>query len=87
MENETSIEKPKVRAHLLWEYDLNDFDFDLSAMIAIERVIERGNMEEWKEILHYYGREKVLDAALRSKQLDEKHKRFTEIYIHSEYNL
>ncbi len=52
----------------------------------IERVIERGNMEEWRQILGYYGREKVLAVARTSRQLDRKHKQFTEIYVDSAFN-
>jgi hypothetical protein len=77
---------PKIRRHLLWEYDLGKFNFNRSANIVIERVIERGNMDEWREILRYYGREKVLEVARRSKQLDKKDKHFTEIYVDSEFN-
>lgn len=79
-------EDPKIRPHLLWEYDLNNFDFSLAAAIVIERVIERGNMSEWQEIIRYYGREIILEIARNSKQLDQKHKNFTEIYVYSDYN-
>ena len=77
---------PKIRRHLLWEYDFDRFDFKNSAFIVIERVIERGNMEEWREILRYYGRNEVLEVARKSKQLDKKDKHFTEIYVDSEFN-
>jgi hypothetical protein len=31
---------------LLWEYDLDTFNYEKSYKIVIERVIERGNLEE-----------------------------------------
>jgi hypothetical protein len=77
---------PQIRRHLLWEYNYDKLDFTRSFVIVIERVIERGNMNEWKEILLYYGREKVLEVARKSKQLDNKDKQFTEIYVYSEFN-
>ncbi|HQU61047.1 MAG: hypothetical protein KDD02_21115 [Phaeodactylibacter sp.] len=74
---------PLISPHLLWEYDLSSFDFDKSKRIVIERVIERGTLEDWREMIRYYGEEKVLLTARQSKQLSEKDKGFTEIFIHS----
>lgn len=86
MTNAVSQEFPKIRTHLLWEYGMENFDYNNSANILIERVIERGNMEEWREIIKYYGREKILEVAHHSQQLDQKHKNFTKIYVYSDYN-
>jgi Family of unknown function (DUF6922) len=82
----TRKSKPKLRRHLLWEYDFGRFDFDRSAAVVIERVVERGNMEEWREIMRYYGREKILEEARKSRQLDHRDKNFTEIYVYSDFN-
>lgn len=78
--------RPEIRRHLLWEYDLSSFDFNKSAAIVIERIIERGNMQEWRDMIKYYGRDAVLKVARQSKQLDKKDKNFTEIYIDSDFN-
>jgi hypothetical protein len=78
--------KPVLRRHLFWEYDFDHFDFDRSAALVIERVIERGNMEEWREIMRYYGREKILEVARKSRQLDLRDKKFTKIYVYSDFN-
>ncbi len=75
-----------IRHHLLWEYDLGKFDFDKSAFVVIERIIERGNMQEWRDMLKYYGKEEVLRVAMQSKQLDKRDKNFTKIYVDSEFN-
>ena len=77
---------PHIRRHLLWEYNFDTFDFQRSKMIVIERIIERGNLVEWKEMMRYYGREAVLAVARNSKQLDRKEKNFTEIFVDSEFN-
>ena len=78
--------KPAIPRYLLWEYDFDKFDFDRSAMVVIERVIERGHLKEWHEILRYYGREKVLEVARKSRQLDRKSKAFTELFVDSNLN-
>jgi hypothetical protein len=37
---------PRIRRHLLWDFDREDFDFVLNNRVVIERVIERGNMDD-----------------------------------------
>ncbi len=76
---------PIISSHLLWEYNLDDFDFDRSQKIVIERVIERGSLEDWREMFRYYGEEQILEAARQSKQLTAKDKNFTEVFIHSTF--
>ncbi len=34
---------------LLWEYDLTTFNYEKSYKIVIERVLQRGNLDEWRE--------------------------------------
>lgn len=70
----------------MWEFDFDKFDFNRSSRLVIERVIERGNLKEWREMILYYGREKVLAVARQSKQLGEREKNFTEIFIDSEFH-
>lgn len=72
--------------HLLWEYDMDKFDFDKSWFIVVERVIERGNILEWRQTQNYYGKEKMLKVANASRQLTNRDKAFTKLYIHSNLN-
>ena len=44
-------------------------------------------MEEWKEMLRYYGKEWILDIAEKSTRLDEKNKQFTPLFLESEFIL
>lgn len=37
---------------------------------VIERVLERGTFDEWQEIKQYYGLEKIKEAALQTRWLD-----------------
>ena len=78
--------QPKIRPHLLWEFDVQNFDFDKSAAIVIERVVERGVAAEWREIIRYYGKPMIEKVVEMSRQLDEKHKHFTPIYLNSDFN-
>lgn len=75
--------KPDIQPHLLWEYDVENFNWERSYKIVIERVIERGWLNDWKEIYKFYGPEKILETVEWSKQLDERDKRFTRIFLKS----
>lgn len=72
-----------IRPHLLWEYNVGTFNFEKGAAIVIERVIERGNLKEWREVVIYYGKEKVIQIANLSKQLSKRDKDFTTLFVHS----
>jgi plasmid maintenance system antidote protein VapI len=48
-----------LRKALFWDTDINKIDWQRQYKAVIERVFERGNEEEKKEILNFYGEEKV----------------------------
>ena len=54
----------EVRTTLLWEYDLSNFDWQKMRNEVVQRVLERGRMDDFYAILNLYGVEGV-KAALR----------------------
>jgi hypothetical protein len=78
-------DKPNIPSCLLWEYDLKTFNYDKSYKIVIERVLERGTMEDWKEIVSYYKKEKILETIEWSAQLDKRDKDFSKLFLNSDY--
>lgn len=76
--------KPNIPARLLWEYDYDTFNFDKSYKIVIERVMERGELDEWREIANYYSREQILSAIEWSAQMDERDKKFCRFFLNSD---
>ena len=77
------VQQPHIASHLLWEYDLDTFDYQASRSIVIERVIERGRLEDWKAIVGFYGKPAILEVALSSKQLSSKDRTFTTVFLDS----
>lgn len=77
--------KPNINDRLLWEYDLETFNYDKSYKIVIERVLERGTLEEWRAILNYYGRDKVLEVIDWSAQLTLRMKDFSKFFLQSDF--
>jgi hypothetical protein len=76
--------KPNIPAFLLWEYDLNTFNYDRSYKIVIERVLQMGTLDSWKEIVSYYSKEKILETIEWSSQLDKRDKDFSKFFLKSD---
>lgn len=51
-----------IREILFWDTDFHKIDWDTKYHAVIRRVFERGNAEEKREILHFYGKEKVIEV-------------------------
>jgi hypothetical protein len=77
-------DKPNIPANLLWEFDYETFNFDKSAKIVIERVMERGNLNHWREIKRYYTIEQILETIEWSAQLNKRDKDFCRFFINSD---
>lgn len=73
-----------INQQLLWEYDLNTFNYLKSYKILIERVLERGNLEQWREMVQLYPREKIEETIEWSAQLDKRDKNFCRFFLDSE---
>ena len=68
---------------LLWEYDLETFNYEKSYKIVIERVLERGNLDEWREMMKLYSNDQVLETIEWSAQLDKRDKEFSKFFLTS----
>jgi hypothetical protein len=75
--------KPNIPEKFLWEYDVKTFSYDKSYKIVIERVLERGNFENWKAIIRYYGKSKILETIEWSAQLSPYDKEFSKLLLKS----
>ena len=53
----------KLRPVLFWDTDMKKIDWDIQKRAVIERVFERGNKEEKKEIVRFYGRD-IIDEVI-----------------------
>ena len=54
--------RPDIRKKLFWDWRYADIDWNKTYRSVIERVLERGTKEEWKELIIFYGEPKVLKA-------------------------
>jgi len=63
--------KPQFDKRIFWDVNFEKLDYDKKAGFVIERVFERGDVEDIRQCRRYYGDEKVLEALLKAKFLPE----------------
>jgi hypothetical protein len=61
--------KPILARRIFWDVDFDKIDYDAKASFVIERVFDRGDVEDIRQCRRYYGDEKVVDALLKAKFL------------------
>ena len=63
--------KPVFNKRIFWDVVFENIDYDAKANFVIERVFERGDVDDIRNCRRYYGDEKVTEALLKAKFLPE----------------
>lgn len=63
--------KPILEKRIFWDVDFEKLDYDTKANFVIERVFERGDVEDIRQCRRYYGDEKVTGVLLNTRFLPE----------------
>lgn len=63
--------KPIFHRRIFWDVDFDKLDYDAKANFVIERVFERGDVDDIRNCRRYYGDEKVSYALLNAKFLSK----------------
>ena len=61
-----------LRTSLLWDTDRETLDYKKSADFIIGRVLDFGNLEEWRSVRDFYGLAQIKRAALKHVFSDSK---------------
>jgi len=61
--------KPEFNSRIFWDVNFEKMDLDARASFIIERVFERGDVDDIRQCRRYYGDEKVTTALLNAKFL------------------
>jgi hypothetical protein len=61
--------KPIFNKRIFWDVVFENINYDTKANFVIERVFERGDVEDIRNCRRYYGDEKVTEALLKSELL------------------
>ncbi len=62
-------EKPIFSQNLFWDIDIEELDVDKYPKFVIERVIERGSLEDWHKVKNYYTFEQIKELSLTMRCL------------------
>lgn len=62
----------KIRNSLLWEFETDKIDWHQMRNVIVQRVIERGRMNDFYAILNIYGLHGVTDAIKQIHYLNNK---------------
>jgi hypothetical protein len=63
------MNRPNLNDAIFWEMDTGNIDWEQHAPSIIIRVLERGNLDDFKEIRRFYGDEKIKKVAQGSRYL------------------
>lgn len=63
--------KPVFEKRIFWDVNFEQLDYNAKANFVIERVFERGDVEDIRQCRRYYGDKKVTEALLKAKYLPE----------------
>ena len=66
----------RINPALLWEYDLDGFDFLKMRNVVVQRVIERGWPNDWWAVLNMYGEKGIKEAIKTIPYLNDKDMNF-----------
>jgi hypothetical protein len=53
---------PNFHKRLFWDWNFSKIDWEKHYLAVIDRIIERGDKDDWKELVRYYGKPKVVKA-------------------------
>lgn len=68
-------------SYLFWDIDLQSLDFHKNARFVIQRVIQRGSIEDWISIKAFYGLDFIKNEILLMRDLDSKTLNFFSTYF------
>jgi hypothetical protein len=64
--------KPELSSQAFWDVDMDSIDYDKNARFVVEKVIDRGNLEDFKSLRQFYGDEKIKKEVINAKWLGDK---------------
>ena len=75
---QSSTNNPVFNRRIFWDVDFDKLDYNGKASFIIERVFERGDVEDIRNCRRYYGDDKIKQVLLTAKFLP-----LTRIYLAS----
>jgi len=71
-EERTHLWKMQLKQVLFGDTDPLLADYQKHARCVMSRVVMYGNLEEWKQVIQFYGRERIAEELTQERELDIK---------------
>lgn len=75
--------KPKLNKALFWDTDYKNIDYNKNARFVIDRVLSRGNIQDWRELKKFYGFERIKKEVINIRYTDK----ITFNFCHTVFNI
>jgi len=67
-----AVNKPVFNRRIFWDVNFDALDYDKRSSFIIERVFERGDVDDIRQCRRYYGDERITVVLLNAKYLPER---------------
>ena len=66
----------QLNTHLFWDMDLTKFNFNKAISIVVQRVVERGDENDWYAVLNMYGIDAIKNEIKKINSMTDKDMNF-----------
>lgn len=71
----------QLRNTLFWDVDVAALDASISKTLIVERVLTRGNMAEFKQLIRFYPSQELCQTVIKIGYLDDRTLNFISDYL------
>lgn len=66
------MDKPALSKQAFWDVDMDNIDYEKHARYVIEKVVDRGNFDDFRELRKFYGDERIKKEIVNAKWIGDK---------------
>jgi hypothetical protein len=74
-------QEPVFSQNLFWDVDINTLDANQHSKFILERVLQYGDLDDWRKVKNYYSFDNIKTMALDIRSLDPKTLSFIAAYL------
>lgn len=71
-----------INNNLFWDIDINDLNLDKHVRFIIERVLTKGDLNDWFEMKKIYGLNRIKQEVIQIRYLDKKTLNLLSLFFH-----
>ncbi len=71
-----------INKNLFWDIDINDLNLDKHVRFIIERVLTKGDLNDWFELKKTYSLNRIKQEVIQIRYLDKKTLNLLSLFFH-----